>query len=233
MPEQTVMSIVRVAVLADGKLTDVALPTELPLREIIPAVTRLLVSEDDTTATQQVTLAPIGGAPFSVDATLDRVGVADGDLLALQPVSAGPAAAGIVEDIADAAVIFSSSRQKPWGATQIRRGARLALMALVIALTALGVLDRATSGSPLGLYVVCALAVVTMVAALLLGRNAPGAATELSIVALFPVAAALAMVIPGNSLAAQVLLAAAGVTAWSLICLLVADRATAFFTTSA
>ena len=37
-----------------------------------------------------MSLAPIGGAPFSLDASLDTVGVVDGDLLALQPFPAGP-----------------------------------------------------------------------------------------------------------------------------------------------
>ncbi len=39
-----VMPIARVAVLADTKMVDVALPTELPLREIIPSV--LLLTGD-------------------------------------------------------------------------------------------------------------------------------------------------------------------------------------------
>ncbi|WP_308440598.1 EsaB/YukD family protein, partial [Mycobacterium intracellulare] len=111
------MPIVRVAILADSRLTEMALPAELPLREILPAVQRLVVpatangdGEDasgsrgaaEVGGATQLSLAPIGGAPFSLDASLDTVGVVDGDLLALQPVPAGPAAPGIVEDIADA-----------------------------------------------------------------------------------------------------------------------------------
>ena len=38
-----VMPIVRVAILADSRLTEIALPAELPLREILPAVERLVV----------------------------------------------------------------------------------------------------------------------------------------------------------------------------------------------
>lgn len=129
MTSGAVMPIVRVAILADSRLTEMALPAELPLREILPAVQRLVIpatsngDADDTArgtadlgAATQLSLAPIGGAPFSLDASLDTVGVVDGDLLALQPVPAGPAAPGIVEDIADAAMIFSTSRLKPWDA---------------------------------------------------------------------------------------------------------------------
>ena len=75
----------------------------LSLREILPAVQRLAApatsngnSKTDTLDAQaggavQLSLAPIGGAPFSLDASLDTVGVVDGDLLALQPVPTGPA----------------------------------------------------------------------------------------------------------------------------------------------
>ncbi|MGV0658924.1 type VII secretion integral membrane protein EccD, partial [Mycolicibacterium pulveris] len=45
------MSIVRVAVLAlgdgdGGRITDMVLPTELPLREILPAVRRMAMPDD-------------------------------------------------------------------------------------------------------------------------------------------------------------------------------------------
>ncbi|BCI91826.1 hypothetical protein NIIDMKKI_70320 [Mycobacterium kansasii] len=96
----TVMPIVRVAILADSRLTEMALPAELPLREILPAVQRLVIpaaengdgGEAGSGAAAHLSLAPIGGAPFSLDASLDTVGVVDGDLLALQPVPTGPAA---------------------------------------------------------------------------------------------------------------------------------------------
>jgi hypothetical protein len=80
-----VMPIVRVAILADSRLTEMALPAELPLREILPAVQRLAApaasngDADDTLsaldirAASNLSLAPIGGAPFSLDASLDTV----------------------------------------------------------------------------------------------------------------------------------------------------------------
>src|SRR5271156_69014 len=147
-----VMPIVRVAILADSRLTEMALPAELPLREILPAVERLVVpavrdgevdGPDDGTAVSanpvRLSLAPIGGAPFSLDASLDTVGVVDGDLLALQQVPAGTAAPGIVEGIADAAAIFSASRFKPWGAAHIQRGAVAAAIVVAFLATGLGV----------------------------------------------------------------------------------------------
>src|ERR1700751_3072757 len=164
------MPIVRVAILADSRLTEMALPAELPLREILPAVQRLVIPADpdddsddtgDTQAGSHLSLAPVGGAPFSLDASLDTVGVVDGDLLALQPVPVGPAAPGIVEDIADAAMIFSTSRLKPWGTTQIQRGAVAAAIVVAFLATGLGVAYRVATGALSGLIAVGVIAAPT------------------------------------------------------------------------
>ncbi|MDD4866831.1 MAG: type VII secretion integral membrane protein EccD [Mycobacterium sp.] len=241
-----VMPIVRVAILADSRLTEMALPTELPLREILPAVRRLMVptasnghgdAAGDDGAAVQLSLAPVGGAPFSLDASLDTVGVVDGDLLALQPLPVGPAAPGIVEDIADAAMIFSSSRLRPWGPAHIRSGALAAAIAVALAATGLGVTYRAVTGALAGLVVVAAAAALTAVAGLLLGARSPRAGMALSVTALVPVGAALALAVPGRFGPAQLVLAAAGVTAWSLIALLVPgderERVVGVFTATA
>jgi type VII secretion integral membrane protein EccD len=228
-----VMPIVRVAILAESRLTEMALPADLPLREILPAVQRLAVPVDgddapehggriDTAAPARLSLAPIGGAPFSLDASLDTVGVVDGDLLALQPVPAGPPAPGIVEDIADAAVIFSASRLKPWSMAHVRRGALIALIGLVLAVTGLAVTHRVVTGAPAGLFTVGALAVLTALAGLL-ARSA-GVRLALSIAVLVPIAAALTLAVPGGDGAARVMLGAAGVTAWSSASMILACR---------
>ena len=227
-----VLPIVRVAILAESRITEVALPAQLPLREILPAVHRLLPATDEaTTATPgRISLAPIGGAPFSLDASLDTVGVVDGDLLALQAIPAGPAAPGIVEDIADAAVIFSESRLRPWGSAHIQRAARAAVAVLVLAITGFAIAHRLATGQSVGLYVVSALAAVSIVAALLLRARSQQAGAELSVIALAPIAAAFALAVPGDFGSSHVLLAAAGVTAWSLISMILAERYLSFFT---
>jgi type VII secretion integral membrane protein EccD len=230
-----VMPIVRVAILADSRLTEMALPAELPLREILPAVERLVVptvhdSESDgaddgnagSAAPVRLSLAPIGGAPFSLDASLDTVGVVDGDLLTLQQVPAGTAAPGIVEDIADAAVIFSAARLKPWGIAHIQRGALAALVGLIWVATALAVTHRVATGAPAGLIVVSVVAVLAALAGVAVRTPRVGAVC--SVAALVPIAAALALVVPGGFGAASVTLAAAGVTAWSLINLILPGR---------
>jgi type VII secretion integral membrane protein EccD len=240
-----VMPIVRVAILADSRLTEIALPAELPLREILPAVQRLVIpaaqngdaSEADSGAAPQLSLAPIGGAPFSLDASLDTVGVVDGDLLALQPVPVGPAAPGIVEDIADAAMIFSTSRLKPWGTAHIQRGALAAVIGVALVATGLAVTYRVATGALAGLVAVGAIAVLTALAGLVIRVRSTHAGTALSIAALVPIAGALALEVPGRFGPAQLLLAAAGVTAWSLIVLLVPsperERIVGIFTATA
>ena len=242
-----VMPIVRVAILADSRLTEMALPAELPLREILPAIQRLVVpaaqngdatqngdGADDVSAGQYLSLAPIGGAPFSLDASLDTVGVVDGDLLALQPIPAGPAAPGIVEDIADAAMIFSTSRLKPWGTAHIQFGALAAVVVVTFLATGLAVTYRVATGAVAGLVAVSAIAVLTALAGLLFTTRSTSAGTALSIAALVPIGAALALAVPGRFGPAQVLLGAAGVTAWSLIALLIPsaerERVVGFFT---
>ncbi|MGB3483770.1 MAG: type VII secretion integral membrane protein EccD [Mycobacterium sp.] len=230
-----VLPIVRVAILAESRLTEVALPSELPLREILPAVRRLLPADDTAGEPPRLlSLAPVGGAPFSLDATLDTVGVVDGDLLALQPVPTGPAAPGIVEDIADATVIFSASRLKPWGIRHIQAAARAAMVVLVLVVTGIGVSQVIATNDPVGLYVVSVLAAVTAVAALLLRARVRPPVIETTVVALVPITAAFTLAVPGDFGAAQVLLGAAGATAWSLISVILAgdnaDRSRAFFT---
>ncbi|MDH6198530.1 type VII secretion integral membrane protein EccD [Mycobacterium frederiksbergense] len=240
MSDNTVMPIVRVAVLAagddGGRLTEMALPSGLPLREILPAVQRIVLPARDDGAGApdpvRLSLAPVGGAPYSLDATLDTVGVVDGDLLALQAVPAGPPAPRIVEDIADAAVIFSAARRHPWGAGHIARAAALALIGLILAGTGLAVAHRVVTGELLGLFVVSGIAVATVLAALSVRGRSPVLATALAVPGLLPVAAAFGLGVPGDFGAPNVLLAAAGVAAWSLISMAGAsdDRGIAVFT---
>ncbi|MDV3125742.1 type VII secretion integral membrane protein EccD [Mycobacterium sp. 21AC1] len=251
MPDNTVMPIVRVAVLAagddGGRLTEMALPSGLPLREILPAVQRIALpasgerSESDAAARAaapdpvRLSLAPVGGAAFSLDATLDTVGVVDGDLLALQAVPAGPAAPRIVEDIADAAVIFSAARQRPWGPAHIARIASIALIGLILVGTGLAVAHSVATSELLGLFVVSGIAVATVIGALSTRGRSPALATALAVTALIPVTAAFALAVPGEFGAPNVLLAAAGVTAWALISMANSpdDRGIAVFTAAA
>lgn len=230
MTETPVLPIVRIAVVAYGRITDVAVPTELPLREVVPALTRLLPQPDDTGETDltPMTLAPIGGAPFNVDASLDTVGVVDGDLLALLPVPQHPTAGSVVEDVADAAVIFSEARRRPWGPARLEVGARLAVAAFVVAASAVALAHPA--GSPIAFFLASAVAVVFAAAALVLRTRRVRAAGDVAALALLPIAVAFGLAVPGDWGAAHLMLAAAGVAAWSMIVLTQSDDRVALFT---
>ena len=229
-----VLPIVRVAVLAERRIVEMALPTEVPLREILPAVVRLVHADADAEAEaaepgaggRRLSLAPIGGAPYSLDASLDTVGVVDGDLLALTPTPTGPAAPGVVEDVADAAVIFSAARLRGWGLADIRRLAHTAVVITLLAATGLAVAHRLAVGGLLGLYALGGLAAVAVVAALWWR----GRADELSVAALVPVGAVFTLAVPGSFGAPQVMLGAAGVTAWALLNIFLGTYARSVFT---
>lgn len=126
------------------------------------------------------------------------------------------------KNIADAAVIFSESRLKPWGTAHIQRGALVALIGLIWAATGLGTVHRVATGSLAGVIAVGAVALLTVVAGLVV-RSAPTGAA-LSAAALVPVTSALALAVPGHFGAPQITLAAAGVAAWSLISLVLPRR---------
>jgi type VII secretion integral membrane protein EccD len=97
----------------------------------------------------------------------------------------------------------------------------------------LSVAHRIVTGAPLGLIAVSGIAAATVLGALLSRIRSPHLATALSVVALVPVPAALALAVPGEFGAAQLLLAAAGVVAWSIISISLAERAIAVFTSTA
>ena len=63
-------------------------------------------------------------------------------------------ASRIVEDIADAAAIFSAARENPWGNAHIRRLAAWAVVALTVLATVLATLVRVRTGQPAGLFTV-------------------------------------------------------------------------------
>lgn len=228
-------SLVRVAVLGDGKLADMALPTDLPLREIVPATRRLVGPESDGEGARRLSLAPLGGEPFSLDATLDAVGVVDGDLLVLQPLPVGPSAASVVEDIADAAALAGSRIGPEWNAAAIRRVATATVVAfLLLASFVAAAWWRHGGGLPARSALVL-VALVSVAAGLSARFRFGRAVVPLSVAALLPIVLAAAAVVPGAFAAPHVLLAAAAAAAWSALCVFLparagsAERASAFF----
>lgn len=225
---------VRVAIVGDGALVDLALPTTLQIRELIPRIRATLASgrDDDELVSESAdvnglrpySLAPLGGTPFSLDATLETLAIDDGEQLILCKLPPGPTAPPVVEDIADAAAIHSANQFKPFEHTM--------LAGLVQAVVA--VLDLLTCGLGIfawhrgyHLWAGAALAVpaLMLVAAtfLLHRRGHDRAAGRLGIAASLPLALAGAAALPGDAAAPRVFLAAALVLAWTLLLLILTN----------
>ena len=108
---------------------DLALPTSLQIRELIPRIRATLASgrDDDELIDESpdgdglrpYSLAPLGGTPFSLDATLETLAIDDGEQLILCKLPPGPAAPPVVEDIADASAIHSANQFKPFEHTML------------------------------------------------------------------------------------------------------------------
>ncbi|OOK69156.1 type VII secretion integral membrane protein EccD [Mycobacterium kansasii] len=120
------------------------------------------------------------------------------------------------------------------GAKAYPARALAAVIGVTLVATGLAVSYRVATGALAGLVTVSGIAVVLALAGLLVTARSPRTGTAVSIAALVPIAGALALAVPGKFGPAQLLLAAAGVTAWSLICLMVPsaerERIVAFFT---
>ena len=116
------------------------------------------------------------------------------------------------------------------GIGQIRRAAAFALIGLILVCTGLAVAHHVATSALIGLVTVSAVAVASVLAALLTRTRLPEFSVALSIAALAPIAAAFALAVPGEFGPANVILGAAGVTAWALISRIITERAVAFFT---
>jgi type VII secretion integral membrane protein EccD len=91
----------RVTVLAPGRRVDVALPVDVPLAELVPLVLELLGGLERTARPDPWTFTGTSGGPMPPGATLDELGVLDGELLRLGP-SVPPPPPPVFDDPADA-----------------------------------------------------------------------------------------------------------------------------------
>jgi type VII secretion integral membrane protein EccD len=218
---------VRVAVIGDGAVADLALPTKLAIRELIPRIRATLVTGRDDgdipaylegTMIRPYSLKPLGGAPFSLDATLETLGVDDGEQLMLCMLPSGPAAPPVVEDIADAAAIHSAQQAAVFEPAMLGPAAQAAVLAVAALISGLAAYVWHRGYTVAGAAALAGVAVVFIVATVLLRRRGltdtagrMGAATEI------PLALALAVALPGEAAAPRVFLVAAGLVAWSLL----------------
>ena len=225
---------IRIAVIGDGAAADLALPTTLAIRELIPRIRATLASgcDDDELSPEDASedgltpysLAPLGGTPFSLDATLETLAIDDGEQLVLCKLPPGPAAPPVVEDIADASAIHSARQFKPFEHAMLGAMAQ----AVVLSLGAL-VCALAVSGWHHGhhLWAAAALGVLGVVfigaTVVLRRRGLTQAAGRMGVATTVPLALALAASLPGEGAAPRVFLAAAGLVTWSLLLLAITN----------
>lgn len=91
----------RVSVVTGERTVDLALPSVLPLSDVLPQVMRYVVPDHDGDSPTAWTLARLGGSALSLSQTLADVGVLDGDVLELRPATEEVRPAQ-VEDVRDA-----------------------------------------------------------------------------------------------------------------------------------
>lgn len=74
----------RVTVVTAERTIDLALPSALPLADVLPQVMRYAAPDSPSGSPTSWTLAPLGGATFALSQTLSDAGVRDGDVLELR-----------------------------------------------------------------------------------------------------------------------------------------------------
>ncbi|WP_344253564.1 EsaB/YukD family protein, partial [Pseudonocardia hydrocarbonoxydans] len=80
----------RLTVLAPRTRVDVALPADLPLGELVPMVLELVGEPGPGHAPLPWRLSGVTGGPLHPAATLDELGVLDGEMLRIGPATAPP-----------------------------------------------------------------------------------------------------------------------------------------------
>lgn len=227
MDPATASGQVRVAIIGDGAAADLALPTTLAIRELIPRIRAILATgRDDDAISPEITadtirpysLAPLGGSPFSLDATLETLGVDDGEALMLCMLPPGPAAPPVVEDIADAAAIHSAQQSKVFEHAMLGPAAQSAVLAVAALISALAVYGWHCGYTIWAQSALAGLSVVFIATTTLLHRRSLDAvAGRMGVATTLPLALALAAALPGDGAAPRVFLATAGLVAWSLL----------------
>ncbi|MGH3358468.1 MAG: type VII secretion integral membrane protein EccD, partial [Nocardioidaceae bacterium] len=119
------------------RTVDLALPSALPLSEVVPQVLRFCSPDTGQAQPTAWTLARVGGTPIPLGQTLSDAGVLDGEVLELrgQRASVKPA---VVEDVRDAVEDNTDEAGGVWSPTTT---VTYALIAAAVLFTVLGFLQ--------------------------------------------------------------------------------------------
>lgn len=91
----------RVTVVTTDRTVDLALPSALPLADLLPQLLRYAAPESDAHAPASWTLSRVGAASLGLTQTLADAGVVDGDVLELRAAT-DTSTPALVEDVRDA-----------------------------------------------------------------------------------------------------------------------------------
>ncbi|GGM05717.1 type VII secretion integral membrane protein EccD [Dactylosporangium sucinum] len=135
----------RVTIVAPKTRVDLALPSDVPLADLLPTVLRYAGDglADDPAGRDGWVLSRLGGAPLAIDRSPLQLDVQDGEMLYLRP-RGNEFTEPIFDDVVDAVATATQDRAGRWRPASTRR---FGLTVGVIAL-ALGVLMVLFSGPP-------------------------------------------------------------------------------------
>jgi len=178
----------RLTVLAPRQRVDVALPSDVPVAELVPMVLELVGEPGRAVAPRPWRLSGIVGGPLPAAATLGELGVLDGELLRLGPALPVPAAP-VFDDPVDAVAA---------GAAGGGRGHRFEVAAaLTLAVAAAALLGAAGPGSAPAALLAGVAAVVAVAAAGRLVQGEAGFARGVGLAGVVLAAAAGWAAVPG------------------------------------
>ena len=127
----------RVTVVSPERTVDLALPSALPLSEVVPQVLRFCSPNTERDQPTAWTLARVGGTPIPLGQTLSDAGVLDGEVLELRGQRANVKPA-VVEDVRDAVEDSTDEAGGVWSPTTT---VTYALLATAAAFTVIGLLQ--------------------------------------------------------------------------------------------
>ncbi|MFI7577684.1 type VII secretion integral membrane protein EccD [Micromonospora sp. NPDC049497] len=166
----------RITIVAPRTRMDLALPSDVPLADLLPALLRYAGEDlaDDGVRHGGWSLARLGGAPLDGGLTAAQLGVRDGEVLHFQP-RAATAPEIVFDDVVDA--VATATNQRP-GAWQVATTRSFAVLLAAVALGA-GALAALFAGPPQLPAALAALliAVALVVGAAVLSRAAGDSAT--------------------------------------------------------
>ncbi|WP_163512828.1 type VII secretion integral membrane protein EccD [Fodinicola acaciae] len=159
----------RVTIVHGARRVDLALPTELPVADVVPQVLRFCLPESGGDRPESWSLGRVGGKPIVLSRSLTEEGVVDGDVLELVSAGAGNPEA-YVEDVRDAVEDAVDSSDDLW-VNRTTQG--FALMAGAIGMAGLLLLPAARASQQPGPLIAAAIAAILLCAAAWwAGRNA-------------------------------------------------------------